>query len=1135
MSIASTASSTLKIPHKQQPKDKSTDVPLIIPFSQPATSLSISPTGKNVALAGKRGLYLFDLDQPFDAPSVLDFHTKWSVADIQWNPHRSRQEWIASTSNQVALIWNIAAHHTGKFVQHTLAAHSRAVSDLNWSPFSPEMLATSSMDGFLHCWDLRAKTDKPASSFVAWNSPASHVKFSRHDAQVLASSHENNVKVWDMRKPGAPSHVIAAAHSSKIYGLDWSRKTRGELVTCGQDSLVKFWSIAEDASKRQRGQFLGQIAMGSPIWRARYAPFGDSVLVLPQQHDSSLYLFRRNTLTSPVYSFIGHTEPARDFVWRIKGILTNSTNLGSYYTHDFDLMGEDFQLVTWGKDDTIRTWPIPPEIPILCNHQPVDRSSLLARASKTHSRQLSKGSPVSPLMSGSDCFKPSPTLSVPSPQLSPHPSPRLTVLPIISPVAKIENDFGGYFDDVAEDEDEAIVPDQTQLPISTPVSSTPHDLEYEIAHLSRICQVTRSNDVLHIQLQTMFRDMSSIVRMQVVIPEGYPFIPPEFHIQRTPSLSIHTRYVLTTKLRSTASSLAAQGLPSIQTIIKSLVVEENVQDDSSISASDYEDDVLEPVAIPEQASMVQNVPYPRLCGAVFSASGTLVSFRNALPHPSRTRFTTHTLVTRNQQPVLQATNFTHQPKNMAMYIAYRSFLLERMQANKALEKVDSDHKLLESDEEDDDEWETKGEIAPSLFWREATMGADVTIFLTLLNQYHTRRGLEKSPGTVQLRDYSLLLPISKQLAEEYIMIGHDPLQICVHNAQVCMRHSRPDLAQLWSLAGLIVTRNQPQLLAPDVDATQPPLNTLFALNQQTSRIDKNGCIVGETRDSLHDLQGAKVIYARPNFNQHPVGRQLVHIILSHLQKTGDIQSMALLACVLSEPFPPTSFRRELINAVLQRNANMSMIYRSALTNALKRESVELEHWKPSPSLLGTSTSPGVPSMGTSPGSSSPHVSPTSLSLTNWPTRGEGLENAYIQDGFRVEKCGLFESSESSFPPLFVPLDNVSSYATEFYRASFLDPENRGVYDGARSLYADLLGRWELWHRKAEVKQFLVAEQVVRGDDYSYSGSDICGVCRRRVNGAGVWCISCGHGGCLTCLEGWQQASCCTGCPCVCLV
>lgn len=38
---------------------------------------------------------------------------------------------------------------------HSLKAHTRVISDLNWHPKEPDILASCSIDTFIHIWDLR--------------------------------------------------------------------------------------------------------------------------------------------------------------------------------------------------------------------------------------------------------------------------------------------------------------------------------------------------------------------------------------------------------------------------------------------------------------------------------------------------------------------------------------------------------------------------------------------------------------------------------------------------------------------------------------------------------------------------------------------------------------------------------------------------------------------------------------------------------------------------------------------------------------------------------------------------------------------------------------------------------------------
>lgn len=57
---------------------------------------------------------------------------------------------------------------TGSDLQtiHSLRAHTRVVTDLNWHPKEPDILATCGIDTYTHVWDLR-DSRKPSLSFSA--------------------------------------------------------------------------------------------------------------------------------------------------------------------------------------------------------------------------------------------------------------------------------------------------------------------------------------------------------------------------------------------------------------------------------------------------------------------------------------------------------------------------------------------------------------------------------------------------------------------------------------------------------------------------------------------------------------------------------------------------------------------------------------------------------------------------------------------------------------------------------------------------------------------------------------------------------------------------------------------------------
>lgn len=140
-------------------------------------------------------------------------------------------------SNQQAVVYNLSLSlpFSGSPIEHTLYGHTRAVTDINWSPGAPEVLATCAMDGWVMAWDLRTgygstgrgrkpiwrvcgwgcaslplstfprirgRCEGDKSDFECWcrsAAPATQVKFNRREPHVIASSHDNVVHVWDDR------------------------------------------------------------------------------------------------------------------------------------------------------------------------------------------------------------------------------------------------------------------------------------------------------------------------------------------------------------------------------------------------------------------------------------------------------------------------------------------------------------------------------------------------------------------------------------------------------------------------------------------------------------------------------------------------------------------------------------------------------------------------------------------------------------------------------------------------------------------------------------------------------------------------------------------------------------------------
>ncbi|KAE8229061.1 hypothetical protein CF326_g5980 [Tilletia indica] len=386
-----------------------------ITIREPVNSMSLSAANRDVVLGARKGLFVVDLDTLWEPPRFLAHLTTFQVADIQFNPHPKRSNWVASTSNQKLLVWNLdrpanprvqssgrtiysttpsvrasrpgmnfspqtaasgasTLHELapspsvsrGSAVEHILHAHTRAITDINWHSMFPDVLASCGIDAWTWVWDLRTPPTKPVQGYSAWNAPCTQIKWNRATPYRLATACDNKVLIWDERKGAIPLCTIEA-HESRIYGIDWDRHEvlgHDRLLTCSLDRTVKFWNLAlPEAQKAIADRELvtepeSIIETGHPVWRARHLPFGQGVMTLPQRGSNTLCMWAKDKPEAPVAQFEGHTDVVKEYLIRTHG--------GENKASD----DRTFQLITWSKDQTLRLWPITEKDTEAVGHRP---------------------------------------------------------------------------------------------------------------------------------------------------------------------------------------------------------------------------------------------------------------------------------------------------------------------------------------------------------------------------------------------------------------------------------------------------------------------------------------------------------------------------------------------------------------------------------------------------------------------------------------------------------------------------------------------------------------------------------------------------------------------------------------------
>ena len=85
-----------------------------------------------------------------------------------------------------------------------------------------------------------------------------------------------------------------------------------QLVSSSADNSVKLW----DVSRPRQPENTIKVPR-APVWKVRYTPFGDGLVTLVLntlvRRENNLMLWNTHNLMSPVHTFYGHTDMVLEF------------------------------------------------------------------------------------------------------------------------------------------------------------------------------------------------------------------------------------------------------------------------------------------------------------------------------------------------------------------------------------------------------------------------------------------------------------------------------------------------------------------------------------------------------------------------------------------------------------------------------------------------------------------------------------------------------------------------------------------------------------------------------------------------------------------------------------------------------
>ncbi|KIV77126.1 hypothetical protein PV11_08951 [Exophiala sideris] len=883
-------------------------------LEQPVGSMTISPSGRDVALASKEGLHIIDLDSPYSPPRYLPHRTPWEVADVQWSPFAARDYWVVSTSNQKALVWNLEAQSWQDCIEFVLHGHTRAITDINFSAHNPDVLATCAVDSFVHCWDLRAPA-RPVHSFSDWFAGATQVKWNRQDEHIIASSHDKFLHVWDVRKGAYPMRTIQA-HGTKIYGIDWNRFQQNKIVTCSLDRTIKFWDldIQDDMPERI-------IETPFPVWRARHTPFGWGLLVMPQRGNSDLHMYDRRAINGvlesgpvrEVATFPGHEGQVKEFLWRSRGSIENGVD------------NRDFQLVTWGTDRELKLHALEPDT----------YTDIGYEKGKTKSQRLNftrKGA-VYRTFRDEPADAESPMEQTPRSEMFSRHSHLMQFRPRSSTSVGMNkmpvSQFRGWVQGGRQPPRSAMHGRGNNRQSADPIawlknvkisSWDPDTLAEEIRHVGEkfkkvdfeVVDISHRKAVMSLQAPWGEDQNQVFLRLEMRFPKLYPrSANAVLSLQKSGFVNEETHKLISTELHTIAETYASRKRGCLEAVLRYLLREQNLEQivswvlGESLSDSKILDPSLDPGAVPAdesssddddplvdgardrlEASANIRVPLAKGCGALWSDTGKLVCF----------------FPTKSKEPVsflsILGVKDLEESDSKRLFEGFGR-LHTSSPARKAAKASDND-----SDSDTSDS--SRRSSSSSSSSQETDHNArGASSYLVGASGRHQRsrspnRSNQSTTGgpklneaprttTVSIHTFDDLIPSKRGLAEGYKIVG-DGKEICKNNADVALNAGLEDLASAWTLLGLVLDDAVPLAVLSDLRHTT--LDDIMVIARTATTLLRQERGVGGKPEG-----GA---YGRINWGNHPLGSTyLLPAIFDHFERLADVQMLAMMSCVLA--------------------------------------------------------------------------------------------------------------------------------------------------------------------------------------------------------------------------------------------
>ncbi|RNA27104.1 WD repeat-containing 59, partial [Brachionus plicatilis] len=311
-----------------------------------------------ILLGGNGRTGLVHLDQLDKVVCSIDLKSpfKWHVTNYEWDLFNSNEcERYLQTRNKIIEIVDV------KYLEsiQVLEGHARNINQAKWAPLKRNVIASTSSDSFIMLWDA-GRSAKPEIKIKSIGE-VDCLSWSKSKENVLASTFNNDIKIYDIRMTNKAKKYLKNAHCKKIFSLDWCSVPGEEiLLSSSKDKNIKLWNL-----NMLNERLMEKLIEEFPCWKAKFTPLSLCFGVIPTCQSNFMNTnFMQNNINHHLHK--EETVKNETFLMTCQITALNEAKINRIVSNQFDMIVDfDFHVnddlmdvITWSRDQNIRVFNV---------------------------------------------------------------------------------------------------------------------------------------------------------------------------------------------------------------------------------------------------------------------------------------------------------------------------------------------------------------------------------------------------------------------------------------------------------------------------------------------------------------------------------------------------------------------------------------------------------------------------------------------------------------------------------------------------------------------------------------------------------------------------------------------------------